>query len=650
LTVSFLARTALAGAILAGAILAGAILASASLPAAPSVRASDAARPSSRFSPLTEITPDNVSRLAVAWTAHTGEFAGGQGPAPSKPVEGFQCRPVLVGESLVVTTTTSKVIALDAETGAERWRHDPFAGRGRVCDRPHRGVAVWDGTGEAERTLFSGTCDGKLVALDPKTGALRRGFAAGGVLDLRPGVEAREDEAYGVTSPPALYRDLVIVGALAPEGVPRGPAGDVRAFDARSGRLVWTFHTVPRPAELGHDTWPEDGWQRRTGVNAWAEMSVDEERGLVFLPLGSASYDFYGGDRKGANLFSSSLVALDARSGERRWHFQLVHHDLWDYDPPAQPILVDIRRGEQIVPAVVQLTKMGLVFVFDRRTGEPVFGVDERAVPQSTIKGEASWPTQPFPRKPAPLARTQAITRADLTSVTPESQKECAAMFDRLGSGGLYFPSGREPAVSFPGTMGGFTWSGGAVDPARGVLFANTNEVGAVHRVADAEPGSALPYRRESPWGEYARFWDSSRLPCQRPPWGQLHALDLATGELVWQVPLGNAPQLAERGITGTGTPNLGGAIATASGLVFIAASNDSRIRAFDASKGRVLWEAPLPASGHATPLTYRGPASGRQFLVIAAGGGGRFSTTVSDAVVAFTLRQQRESSSEATQ
>jgi len=599
--------------------------------------ADEAPHPSTRFSTLNEIRPDNVSRLAVAWTAHTGEFAGGEGPTPSRPVEGFQSRPVLAGGLLVITTTTSKVIALDPETGAERWRYDPFAGRKRTCDWPHRGVSLW-GEKPAERTLFSGTCDGRLVALDPMTGRLRTGFAAGGILDLRPGADAREGEAYGVTSPPALYRDLVIVGARAPEATPRGPKGDVRAFDARTGRLIWTFHTVPGANEIGHDTWPADGRERRTGVNVWSQMSVDVARGLVFLPIGSASYDFYGGDRAGANLFSSSLVALNAQTGERRWHFQLVHHDLWDYDPPAQPILVEIARGGRTIPAVVQLTKMGLVFVFDRRTGEPVFGIEEREVPRSTIPGEASSPTQPFPRKPAALARTRAITRADLTTVTPESQAECAALFDRLSSGGLYSPSGRETAVSFPGTMGGFTWSGGAVDVTRGLLFANTNELGAVHRVEAEPPGSTLPYRRDSPWGEYARFWDSNRLPCQRPPWGLLHALDLATGDTVWQVPLGNAPQLAGRGITGTGTPNIGGAIATASGLVFIAASNDARIRAHDVKTGRVLWEAELPASGHATPLTYRSPSSGRQFVVIAAGGGGKFSNTVSDAVVAFAL------------
>ena len=324
----------------------------------------------------------------------------------------------------------------------------------------------------------------------------------------------------------------------------------------------------------------------------------------MFLPIGSASYDFYGGDRQGANLFSSSLVALDAATGKRRWHFQLVHHDLWDYDPPAQPILVDLKREGGTVPAVVQLTKMGLVFVLDRRTGEPIFGVEEREVPPSTVAGEASWPTQPFPRKPAPLSRTQALTRADLTTVTPESQKECAALFERLSSGGLYSPSGSEPAVSFPGTMGGATWSGGAVDVSRGLLFVNTNELGAVHRLEAEPPGGALTYRRTSPWGAYARFWDKDRLPCQRPPWGLLHAVDLATGDVAWQVPLGNAPQLAERGITGTGTPNLGGAIATASGLVFIAASNDARIRAFDGARGRVCGRRPSPPA--ATPRPSR--------------------------------------------
>jgi len=614
------------------------VLASLALGPALAARGEEAANPSARYSPLAEITTANVSRLAEAWTAHTGEVAGGVGPVPTRPVEGFQTRPLLAGDLLLVSTTTSKVIALDAESGAERWRFDPFAERARKCESPHRGVTLWAGAGGAE-TVFSGTCDGRLLALDPKTGRLRPGFAEGGVLDLRPGADARDGEAYGVTSPPAIYRDLVIVGALAPEGVPRGPSGDVRAFDARTGKEAWRFHTVPRPGEFGHDTWPADGWERRTGANVWSQMSVDEERGLVFLPVGSASYDFYGGDRLGMNLFSSALVALDAATGRRRWHFQLVHHDLWDYDPPAQPILAEVKREGRTVPVVVQLTKMGLVFVLERTTGEPVFGVEERPVPRSALPGESAWPTQPFPKRPRPLARTTALTAADLSTVTPESQKECAALFERLRSGGLYVPSGVEAAVTFPGTMGGATWSGGAVDVARGRLFVNTNEVGAIHQMEAQKPEAPLPYLRTSPWGSaYTRFWDKDHLPCQQPPWGQLHAIDLASGEVVWQAPLGNAPTLAARGITGTGTPNLGGAIVTASGLVFIAATNDARMRAFDAAQGKVLWEAPLPASGHATPLTYRGPRSGRQFVVVAAGGGGRFSATVSDAIVAFAL------------
>jgi len=593
--------------------------------------------PSTRFSTLSEITPANVAHLRTVWTAHTGEFAGGLGPNPTRAVEGFQTRPVLVGDLLVVTTTTSKVIALDAETGVERWRLDPFTGRTRTCESPHRGVAVWQPAGR-DATIFSGTCDGRLVAIDPASGRLRAAFGVEGVLDLRPGVDAREGEQYGMTSPPAIYRDLVIVGALAPEGVARGPAGDVRAFDVRTGKERWRFHTVPRPGEPAHETWAADAWQRRTGVTVWTTMSVDESRGLVFLPLGSASYDFYGGDRPGANLYANSLVALDAATGAHRWHQQLVHHDIWDYDLPAQPILVDVTRDGRTIPAVVQLTKMGLVFIFDRVTGEPVFGIEERAVPQSDVPGEQTSPTQPFPVKPPPLARTTALTRDELTTVTPESHQQCEAMFDKARSGGLYTAPGREAAFWFPGTMGGATWSGGAADPARGLLFVNTNDVGAIGLMKEQPPGAPLAYRRTSPWGEYARFWDASNLPCHQPPWGRLHAVDLVTGDIRWQVPFGNAPQLAARGITGTGTPNIGGAIATSSGLVFIAATNDARFRAFEATSGRVLLDAALPASGHATPITYRAPRSGRQLVVVAAGGGGKFSTTVSDTIVAFGL------------
>jgi glucose dehydrogenase len=597
--------------------------------------------PSDRFVEVGDITPANVGRLEVAWTARTGEFAGGQGPSPRGPVEGFQTRPVLAGSRLIVTTTTSKVIAFDAETGVEQWRFDPFEGRGRVCDRPHRGVALWPGAGPDQATIFSGTCDGRLLALDPSTGRLRTGFGDGGVLDLRPGADAREGEAYGLTSPPAIFRNLVIVGGLVPEEESQGPSGDVRAFDVRTGRAVWRFHTVPRPGEPGHETWSGAGaWQRRTGVNVWSQMTVDEERGLVFLPVGSASYDFYGADRPGANLYSSSLVALEAATGQRRWHFQLVHHDIWDFDPPAAPILADIVRAGRRIRAVIQLTKMGLVFVFDRETGAPVFGVEERPVPQSTVPGERTWPTQPFPVKPPPLARTTPISRGDLTTIGEESRAECARMFDQIAvKGGIYTPPGLELTLWFPGTMGGATWSGGAVDPVRGLLVVNTNEVGAIGRMEPQPAGAPQAYRRTSPWGNYARFWDSRQLPCQQPPWGRLTAVNLTTGDIAWQVPFGRAEAAGPQG-RDTGTPNLGGALTTSSGLTFIAATNDRAFRAFDTATGRVLWETTLPASGHATPAAYRGPRSGRPFVVIAAGGGGRFSSRVSDAIVAFTLPQ----------
>lgn len=598
--------------------------------------------PSARFSDLSEITPANVSRLAPAWTYHTGEFPGGS-PHPAGPVPGFQTRPLLAGANLIVTTTTSRVIAIDAESGAERWRYDPFAGATRLCEQPHRGAALWEERTKGVvtgRTIFSGTCDGRLVALDADTGKLRPGFADGGVLDLKPGADARPGELYALTSPPAIYRDTVIVGAAVPEETPRGPSGDVRAFDVRSGHEMWRFHTVPRPGEFGHDTWRDGAWERRTGVNAWSTMAVDQARGLVFLPIGSASYDFYGADRLGSPLFANSIVALDAATGVRRWHFQLVHHDLWDYDPPAQPILVDIRHNGVTVPVVVQLTKMGLVFVFNRETGTPVFGVEERPVPPSDVEGEGASPTQPFPVKPAPLARTTPLRREELTGVTDASRRACEQLFDGLKSGGIFTPPGRDLTLWFPGTLGGATWSGGSVDPSLQYLFVNTNEVGAVGRIAPAPPGAPLAYRREGPGGAYARFWDADQLPCQAPPWGRLHAVDLTTGEIVWQVPLGDAPQLASQGITGTGTPNLGGTVATAGGLVFIAATNDRRLRAFDERTGRVLWQADLPASGHATPIVYRAPTSGREIVVIAAGGGGKFSSTVSDTIVAFALGQ----------
>ncbi len=526
-----------------------------------------AAHESARFAPLDDIDGTSVARLVPAWTFHSRDFSGGQGPTPRGAVPGVQTRPVVSRGSLYITTPSSIVIALDAETGREQWRHDPQAGTARRCYDAHRGASIWPAVGHDQattRTIFSGTCDGRLIAVDAATGRRRTGFGANGAIDLRPGVDARAGEAYSVTSPPAIYGDLVITGALVPEGTPRGPAGDVRAFDVRTGKEVWRFHTVPRPGEYGHETWPRDGWQRRTGANVWSAMTVDHERGLVFLPIGSASYDFFGGDRKGRNLFANSIVALDAATGVRRWHQQLVHHDIWDYDPPSPPILADVPRNGRSVPVVIQLTKMGLVFVFERETGLPIFGVEERVVPSSEVPGEQASPTQPFPIAPGPLVRTTPVTRDDLTRVTPQSREECERLFARVTSGGLYTPPGLTPTLLFPGTMGGATWSGGAVDPASSLLIVNTNDVGAIAQMVPGPAGGALSYVRGGELGAYGRFWDSQQLPCQAPPWGKLNAIDLRTGTIAWQVPLGNVPALEAQGITGTGSLNLGGPMVTA--------------------------------------------------------------------------------------
>jgi quinoprotein glucose dehydrogenase len=362
-------------------------------------------------------------------------------------------------------------------------------------------------------------------------------------------------------------------------------------------------------------------------------MSVDVERDLLFLPIGSASYDFYGGDRKGQDLFANSLVALQASTGKLVWYFQMVHHDIWDYDPPAQPALITVHQNGSSIPAVAEVTKMGFVFIFDRLTGKPLFPVEERPVPQSDVPGEASWPTQPFPTKPPALVR-QHFSEADLTNVTPQSHQYCADLFHSLTSRGMYTPYGLKQTLVVPGTLGGGTWSSGSFDPELGYLFLNVNELGSVGAMGPQPAGAPEPYRRGAKGGEYARFWDENQWPCEKPPWGTLNAVNVNTGEIVWKVPLGTVA-----GLNGdTGSPNLGGSVVTAGGLVFVGATTDARFRAFDAQTGKQLWVAELAASAHAAPATYLGKKTGKQFVVIAAGGGGYFRGKTSDEVVAFAL------------
>jgi len=586
----------------------------------------------SKYSALKQINKQNVTVLKVAWTYHTGEISDG---STLSVRTAFECTPLVVDGILYLTTPFGRAVGLEAETGKELWSFDPKLDK----DRPYnlfisRGVSYWR-SGRQSR-IFLGTLDGRLFALDARSGKPMPDFGSGGSIDLRVGVaEKFPKRVCGLTSPPVIFQNLVIAGSIVADGEPRGPSGDVRAFDARTGKLVWRFHTVPRAGEFGNETWEKDSWVDRGGTNAWTTMSLDDQRGIVYLPLTSPSPDRYGGERKGQNLFGNSLVALDARTGKRLWHYQIIHHDLWDWDLPAQPNLITLQREGKAVAAVAQITKMGLLFVFDRLTGKPLFHIEERPVPASEVPGEAAWQTQPFPVKPPPVAR-HLMTREDLTDVTPESRAECLQMIEGARFGAFFEPQGLQTTVLFPGTNGGPNWGGASYDPVNNWLFVNSMDVGQALKMVKAREGSPVAYvSRGIPQG---RFWDSNQYPCQKPPWGTLTAIDLNTGTLRWRSTLGVIDALLERGIPPTGTSNLGGSVVTAGGLVFIAATNDSRFRAFDKESGKELWVTRLPASGHATPMTFQGKKSGKQFVVIAAGGGNKYNKTFSDSLVAYAL------------
>lgn len=593
-----------------------------------------------RYSALKQIDRSNVTTLRPAWTYHTGDVSDGK-TLPVRSV--FEATPIVIDGVMYVTTPFNRLIALDPETGRELWAFDPKLDLQKFYFSLYvsRGAAYWT-DGKSARLLY-GTLDGRLFSIDAATGRPDSAFGNGGFIDLRAGMADPYPKAsYGMSSPPAIYKDIVICGSRVPDGEPQGPSGDVRAFNVRTGKLVWRFNTIPRKGEFGNDTWDGDSWKERGGANAWSIMSVDEKRGIVYLPLTSPATDSYGGDRKGANLFGDSLVALNALTGKRIWHFQTIHHNVWDYDLPAQPNLIAVRRGGALVPAVAQITKTGLTFLFDRYTGKPLFDIEEKSVPPSDVPGEHVWPSQPFPLKPPPYAR-QSMRADELTDVTPESQAYCKKLLGDAVPGSLYTPLGLRPTLLFPGADGGANWGGSSFDPETHTLYVNSMDVGRITRMVKRPEGSLIPYRSQSMGSLDSRFWDPKMNPCQKPPWAHLTAIDLDRGEHRWRSVLGVVDELLEKGLPPTGTANLGGSIVTAGGLVFIAATNDRRFRAFDKDTGKELWVARLPASGHATPMTFLGKKTGKQFVVIAAGGGNKYNDIhgaggFSDSLIAFAL------------
>jgi quinoprotein glucose dehydrogenase len=573
-----------------------------------------------RYSPLDQINGSNVGSLKVAWVHHTEDKL-------DRPLTTIECTPVVADGVMYLTTARLQIRALSAATGKALWNFNPFAAAGSGSPRGvNRGVAYFR-DGKDKRVFV--VIRGRLLCLDAGTGEPVKSFGENGALDLKQHLDRDMTRlGFGFTSPPVIYEDLVIVGGGGGEGPAPAAPGHIRAYDVYTGKRRWIFHTIPFPGEFGHDTWPPDAWKTAGGANNWGGMSLDAKRGLMFVPTGSPTFDFYGGDRHGQNLFGNCVLALKAATGERVWHFQIVHHDLWDYDLPCQAALVTVRREGRAVEAVCQVTKTGMVFLFDRQTGKPIFGVEERPVPESDVPGEKAWPTQPFPLKPPPFAPQ----RFEPTDISPEARAYVSKLVADLRSGALYTPPSRQGTIVTPGTLGGGLWGGCCFEPRSGRLFVSSQNLPSIMKIVNARENAPYPYTHEG----YTKLRDADGYPGVKPPWGQLTAIDLNEGTIVWQVLLGEHPELTARGIPKTGTLNMGGSIVTAGGLVFIGATMDERFRAFDAKTGKTLWETQLEAGGYATPCTY--DANGKQYVVIAAGGGGRCGTKAGDAFVAFAL------------
>jgi quinoprotein glucose dehydrogenase len=597
-----------------------------------------------RFSPLTEINTANVAGLVEAWRVPVARAASEDDDAPG-PSGNPQATPIAIDGVVYLPVRGNQVLALDGASGREIWRQTLPAPNGTTA----RGVAYWPGDDEHSARILV-TAGPTLVALDAASGKPSSGFGRDGVVEI----------AVPWNGVPVIYRNLAILGATTGE-VALAEPGDTRAFDVRTGEPVWRFNTVPLPGEKGHETWLDDGWRNRSGVNVWAwYMTLDAARGILYMPFGSAAGNYWGGDRPGANLFANSIVAVDAATGRYRWHFQTVHHDLWDLDMPNPPVLIDIPSGRRPQPALVSIGKTAWVFILDRVTGEPVFGVEERPVPAGSVPDEWYSPTQPFPVKPAePVARVEFVKERDLVraeDTTPQHAAACEALWEKSGgfsNEGPYTPfvfhaAGSVPksTLQLPGAGGGVNWGGLAADPTKGLVFAHAHDTSLVGWIEAKRPGenygrgtqgSTIPYDRGSVDGAGPYFTFSApltneagetvaTLPCTRPPWSRLLALDAGTGETVWQSTLGITEALPpEKQLTG-GSGSAGPSV-TAGGLVLVGATNDQRFRAFDAANGKELWSVELDANVNANPMTYLGQ-DGKQYIAVVA----------DDTLVAFAL------------
>lgn len=594
-----------------------------------------------RYSTLDQVNRDNVSKLTVAWTYHTKDSADGTT---------IECTPIVIDGVMYITTVRTRVVALEAATGRQLWSFDPYTvlaplkGWMRASGGVNRGVAYWSDPAGGATRIIVGLTDGRLLSLDAKTGRPDEAFGEKGFVDLRAGYAGDRDlstQPYGPTSAPAIFENLVYIGCSNGEGHPSAP-GDVRAFDVRTGKEAWRFHTVPRPGEEFGDTWEKDAWKERGGANPWGGLTVDVENGILFCATGSAGPDFYGAGRKGDNLFANCVLALDARTGKRLWHFQTLHHDLWDHDNPCPPVVCTIKQGGVDVPAVAQVTKTGYCFLFHRKTGKPIHEVKELPAPASDVPGEEASKTQPVPVKPPPFSRN-VFTEDDVTDISPAAHDAVLAVLKNLRHDGPNAPPAVRGTVTLPGFHGGATWAGACFDPATGLLYVNGNDIPNVVTLkrmpqGHYEPtgynyfrdGQPLPPEREKGGGQQGGY------PAIKPPWGQLNAIDLAKGDFAWRTRLGEFPELTAKGIPPTGTENFGGAILTAGGLLFIGGSKDEMFHAYDKSTGKLLWQMKLPAGGYATPCTYS--VNNKQYITIAAAGGGKQRTKSADTFVTFAL------------